>query len=738
MAPWNWLGMWVGISFLLKNKLITMLNCKVILTFILSFLSVINLNAQEKELIRKDKSACLKAKSIAEKAYSLWDKGDISEAEKLYYESLNTYPTIFFFPLVSKKMKMGDISGAKKESDTLISRVLKMNNIMTYNPNGGSFKYTTSNDLIDDILIKRAEANFLDGDISSSLKDLKSIKNTIKWTKEYYGFLGEVAILTGDFITAQNCIDTLFVMYKGKKLVIDQQLTPVYLSAKLSLAKNENEKCIQFATELEEADKGPNTQWKPVARLMIAEANINLGNVEKAKIYYEAAIKNVILTRNSPDVTYVGGQIAIFEKDYNYAIDRFNTYLGYKSSYLKREIVYGKQRIYTKRAEVYAILKNYTQAKKDYEAALIFYPGYEPAVNGLAKLEGKIETERITDKTPPVISITEPTNMRGLKIVISGKDVLIKGTALDPSGLKLVNINGNIIYSQEDGNFWGTVQLSEGNNHIKIIATDKAGNSSEQLFEIEKSITPISTKSDIVPVEIKDGKNYAVFIASQNYEDQTIPSLENPIIDAVKLKLTLKSTYNFSEDNIISLYNPSTNDFKKKFIELNEMIRPEDNLIIFYAGHGIWVDKEKKGYWLLTDAKRNDVNSWLPNKLVLEMIASLPARHTLLITDACFSGSVFKTRSIGADAPPAVREMSEKISRVAITSGNDTEVPDQSVFMKYLIKALSENKEKFLTAQKMFITQIIEAVMTESKTEPRYGTLELAGHVGGDFIFIKK
>jgi hypothetical protein len=58
--------------------------------------------------------------------------------------------------------------------------------------------------------------------------------------------------------------------------------------------------------------------------------------------------------------------------------------------------------------------------------------------------------------------------------------------------------------------------------------------------------------------------------------------------------------------------------------------------------------------------------------------------------------------------------------------------------MKYLIKALSENKEKFLTAQKMFITQIIEAVMTESKTEPRYGTLELAGHVGGDFIFIKK
>ena len=120
------------------------------------------------------------------------------------------------------------------------------------------------------------------------------------------------------------------------------------------------------------------------------------------------------------------------------------------------------------------------------------------------------------------------------------------------------------------------------------------------------------------------------------------------------------------------------------------------------------------------------------------MIAKVPSRHTLLITDACFSGSVFKTRSIGADAPVALREMSEKISRVAITSGNDTEVPDESVFMKYLLKALSENREKYLTAQKMFINQIIEAVMTETNTEPRYGTLELAGHVGGDFIFTKK
>lgn len=131
-------------------------------------------------------------------------------------------------------------------------------------------------------------------------------------------------------------------------------------------------------------------------------------------------------------------------------------------------------------------------------------------------------------------------------------------------------------------------------------------------------------------------------------------------------------------------------------------------MVIFYAGHGIWVEKEKKGFWLMTDAQYNDTKTWLPNKDVLDLVAKLPSRHTLLITDACFSGSVFKTRGIPASAPAAIQELDNKISRVAITSGNDTEVPDESVFMKYLVKALTENKEKYLTAQKMFITQILK------------------------------
>ncbi len=431
---------------------------------------------------------------------------------------------------------------------------------------------------------------------------------------------------------------------------------------------------------------------------------------------------------------YVLGLIDIQDKKYEEAIHKLQISVSKRGK--KGNEVYmlvEKWKVYKAMGDAYAGLKLYGKAKDNYQVALLAYPGYEPALTSLAALEKSYAGEIATDKTPPVVSLLEPSPQRGLVVTSTSTTALVKGFASDPSGIRSILINGQDVYNQEDGNFWGEVVLKEGLNKITIVATDVAGNKSEQVYELEKK-QGLATAA----IPVKEGKNYALLVAAQNYKDGNIPSLENPVADAVKLKLILKNDYNFSEDEIITLFNPETNDIRRQLLELNNTIRPEDNLVIFYAGHGIWSGKEKKGYWMLTDAKLDDNNTWLSNKEMLEMIARLPARHTLLITDACFSGSVFKTRGLNADMPVSVQQLNEKISRVAITSGNDTEVPDKSVFMKYLVKALSENKDKYMTAQKMFINHIIEAVMTETKTEPRYGTLELAGHMGGDFIFMRK
>jgi tetratricopeptide (TPR) repeat protein len=430
--------------------------------------------------------------------------------------------------------------------------------------------------------------------------------------------------------------------------------------------------------------------------------------------------------------------IDLNQKKYQNALKKLDTAVNHRNIVSNIDITYffDRWKIYKLMGDAYTGLEQYERAKDAYTTSLLSYPEYKPTQQAILKLESLIATTITTDKTAPEIKITEPSVNRGLEIVASGNDILIKGFAIDPSGLKSVSINGLSVYAQPTGDFWGNIPLKAGLNRITVIAIDGAGNKAETTFELVQKTNSVASK--IVPATTKEGKNYCLLIGAQNYEDLNIPSLENPIQDAVKLKLILKKDYDFEEDNIFNLFNPSANDVKRQLLELTNVIQPEDNLLIFYAGHGIWVEKEKKGYWLLVDAKRNDSTTWLQNKDVLNLIAKLPSRHTLLITDACFSGGVFKTRSIGKNAPAALKTMDEKISRVAITSGNDTEVPDESVFMKYLVKALTDNKEKYLTAQKMFINQIMEAVMTETKTEPRYGTLELAGHVGGDYIFAKK
>lgn len=670
-------------------------------------------------LLAQSGNEARESRELIAKSDKLRKEGQILEADKLLFEANEKAPVAKLTTIASEKLKSGDIKGANRCWDALIAS-LKKYNLSNNSSQEGSlemhfYTQTVSNlDMGDPAVGIRVAIEHLQ---SGTAKSFSYLQQTSCWLAI------DACYQTSD-LESLKTIKSLAEKAGYKRGIF---VSGIY---SLLLEKKYDEVIATLNTIGVEG--GDYRLAKEMSKSMLPFAYFGKGDAENLKKSIEG-IDRVLVFES---LTYYQGLLALIQKDYAQAIPMFTEAMKPGKIVLRKIERRGKFRYYTYRAEAYAGLKDYTNAKKDFESALIYNPSYQPALDGLAKLEGNQIVARKTDKTGPEIKILEPANTRGLKIVAAGKDVMIKGMASDPSGLKSIAINGQAVYSKETGDFWGTVTLADGINKFEIVATDLAGNTSKQSFEIEKTATAVA----VVPITVteKQGKNYAVFIASQNYDDAAIPSLENPIADAIKLKLILKNSYNFTDENIYSLFNPQRDDFKKKFLELKEALQPEDNLVIFYAGHGIWVDKEKKGYWLLTDAQRNDINTWLPNKQVLDMIAELPSRHTLLITDACFSGSVFKSRGIGTDAPAALKEMDNKITRVAITSGNDTEVPDVSIFMKYLVKALSENKDKYLSAQKMFITRIIEAVMTESKTEPRYGTLELAGHVGGDFIFSKK
>jgi len=76
-------------------------------------------------------------------------------------------------------------------------------------------------------------------------------------------------------------------------------------------------------------------------------------------------------------------------------------------------------------------------------------------------------------------------------------------------------------------------------------------------------------------------------------------------------------------------------------------------------------------------------------------------------------------------------------SRKAMTSGTLKEVPDESVFLKYLMERLEENQEEYLASEQLFYS-LKPAVLNNSENVPQFGEVKNAGDEGGDFIFVKR
>jgi hypothetical protein len=243
------------------------------------------------------------------------------------------------------------------------------------------------------------------------------------------------------------------------------------------------------------------------------------------------------------------------------------------------------------------------------------------------------------------------------------------------------------------------------------------------------------TGSSEVPVGT--GKYFALIIGINNYTDPMINQLDYCIRDAESFYNTLTSRYTFEKENVKFLKNATNSDIVSALDYFAKTVRPTDNFLIFYAGHGYWNNKSEIGFWIPSDAQKNSTLNWFRNSALRDYLREVNSKHTLLITDACFGGSIFKSRAAFMDATVAVNKLYELPSRKAMTSGTLTEVPDQSAFLKYMIERLDKNSDKYLSSEQLFSSFRI-AVINNSNVIPQFGEIKDVGDEGGDFIFILK
>ncbi len=240
------------------------------------------------------------------------------------------------------------------------------------------------------------------------------------------------------------------------------------------------------------------------------------------------------------------------------------------------------------------------------------------------------------------------------------------------------------------------------------------------------------------------GDYYALIIGIDNYKGAW-ESLNNATHDAKAVEKLLRENYNF--DHFRTLYNEEATRIRviKELEFLVNNAKETDNIFIFYSGHGDFDRKLDRGYWVPVDATTKSISSYISNTEIQDFLGGINSKHTLLISDACFSGDIFRGKTVTIDFEDSdryFRTIHNLMSRNAMTSGDIEPVMDggrdgHSVFAYYLLKALRQNNRKFFDANQLFERLKIPVINNSSQT-PRYHPLKNTGDEGGQFIFIKK
>ena len=280
-------------------------------------------------------------------------------------------------------------------------------------------------------------------------------------------------------------------------------------------------------------------------------------------------------------------------------------------------------------------------------------------------------------------------------------------------------------------------------------AQEAEGTSKPQDFEIRPEsvyrgdpLKGLNLGEEIKALEF--GRYFALIIGIDHYKGIWTP-LRNAVNDAKSVEETLKDNYKF--DHFITLYNEEATraNIIRNFELLVETISPEDNLFIFYSGHGEYKEALNKGYWVPVDATSSSTSDYISNADIQTFLRGINSKHTLLVSDACFSGDIFRGKTTMIpfeDSEKYYQTVYAVPSRKALTSGGvepvlDGGVAGHSVFTYYFLKALETNNQKYFDASRVY-ESLKRPVINNSNQSPVFAPVSNAGDEGGQFIFIRK
>lgn len=201
------------------------------------------------------------------------------------------------------------------------------------------------------------------------------------------------------------------------------------------------------------------------------------------------------------------------------------------------------------------------------------------------------------------------------------------------------------------------------------------------------------------------GEYYLVAIGIDEYPDAPqLSPLANAVKDTKAVVDLLQKHYCFLQQNTYTLYNEqaSRNRIFETLRQLAAQVTPQDRLFIYHAGHGVYHNFFKMGYWIPADSNfQLHQTIWYPhleiaNQDIARCIQQINSLHTFLVSDSCFSGTMFETSRSGGNN--FTQKLENIPSRWGLSSGRDEPVSDgnageHSPFAQALIDFLQQSTE---------------------------------------------
>ncbi|MDQ1559383.1 MAG: hypothetical protein QOD32_2443 [Pyrinomonadaceae bacterium] len=238
------------------------------------------------------------------------------------------------------------------------------------------------------------------------------------------------------------------------------------------------------------------------------------------------------------------------------------------------------------------------------------------------------------------------------------------------------------------------------------------------------------------------GRYFALVIGNNAY--QHVQHLKTAEDDAREIDALLRDNYGFQTKLLL---NGTRQQIISAINSYRRELAADSNLLIYYAGHGVNDKEIDKAYWLPVDARLDDNSNWISADDITSNIRGIPAKHVLIVSDSCYSGTLTRGLEASLPAPSERQRYLQKMwagkSRTLMASGGNEPVADgggggkHSVFAGALLRGLKQMEREQFTASELFSDYVAESVAGRANQTPEYNPLRNSGHESGDFIFTR-